>query len=167
MTKWLRSTASRRLRAAGFSLVELLIVIAIILIILAVAVPKLTSARMQAQEMAAIQAIQTINTAQQQYYSQFGRYANSLQELGPPTSGTPGPSAADLIPADLAQGTKQGYNFVMTATPAGYTINANPVTFGSTGRRTFYSDQSLVKRENWSAEPAGPTSKELGSVAAK
>ena len=90
MTNWKRSTVSRRLRAAGFSLVELLIVIAIILIILAVAVPKLTSARMQAQEMAAIQAIQTINTAQQQYYSQFGRYANTLQELGPPTSGCPG-----------------------------------------------------------------------------
>ncbi len=141
--------------------------IAIILIILAVAVPKLTSARMQAQEMGAIQAIQTLNTAQQQYYSQFGRYANSLQELGPPTSGTPGPSAADLIPGDLALGTKQGYAFTMTTTPQGYTINANPVTFGSTGRRTFYSDQSLVKRENWTAEPAGPTSKELGSVAAK
>ena len=167
MRKWQRSTVSRRLRTAGFSLVELLIVIAIILIILAVAVPKLTSARMQAQEMAAIQAIQTINTAQQQYYSQFGRYANTLQELGPPTSGNAGPSASDLIPGDLALGTKQGYNFVMTTTPAGYTINANPVTFGSTGRRTFFSDQNLVKRENWSAEPAGPNSKELGSVAAK
>ncbi len=157
----------RRRRSGGFSLVELLIVIAIILIILAVAVPKLTSARMQAQEMGAIQAVQTINTAQQQYYSQFGRYAASLQELGPPTSGTAGPAAADLIPADLALGTKQGYAFTMTSTPGGYTVNAAPITFGSTGRRTFFSDQSLVKRENWTAEPAGPTSKELGSVAAK
>ncbi len=55
----------------------------------------------------------------------------------------------------------------MTSTPGGYTVNAAPITFGSTGRRTFFSDQNLVKRENWTAEPAGPTSKELGSVAAK
>ncbi len=167
MTNGRFRSVSRRRRIAGFSLVELLIVIAIILIILAVAVPKLTSARMQAQEMGAIQAIQTINTAQAQYYSQFGRYANTLQELGPPTSGTAGPSAADLIPGDLALGMKQGYNFTMTTTPGGYTINANPVTFGSTGRRTFFSDQSMVKRENWTAEPATATSRELGAVAAK
>jgi prepilin-type N-terminal cleavage/methylation domain-containing protein len=157
----------RSLRQSGFSLVELLIVIAIILIILAFAVPKLTSARMQAQETAAIKAIDTINTAQQQYYSQFGRYASNLQELGPPTSGNSGPAAADLIGGDLATGTKQGYVFTMSATPGGYTVNANPVTFNSTGRRTFYTDQSLVKRENWGQEPASATSKEIGSVAAK
>ncbi|HSM79953.1 MAG TPA: prepilin-type N-terminal cleavage/methylation domain-containing protein [Bryobacteraceae bacterium] len=157
----------RRFEQSGFSLVELLIVIAIILIILAFAVPKLTSARMQAQETAAIKAIDTINTAQQQYYSQFGRYATSLQELGPPASGNSGPSAADLIPGDLALGTKQGYLFTMAATPGGYTVNANPVTFNSTGRRTFFTDQTLVKRENWGQEPAAATSREVGAVAAK
>ena len=157
----------RRFGQSGFSLVELLIVIAIILIILAFAVPKLTSARMQAQETAAIKAIDTINTAQQQYYSQFGRYATSIQELGPPASGNSGPAAADLIGGDLAQGTKQGYIFTMAPTTGGYTVNANPVTFNSTGRRTFFTDQSLVKRENWGQEPASVTSKEVGSVAAK
>jgi prepilin-type N-terminal cleavage/methylation domain-containing protein len=157
----------RRLSQSGFSLVELLIVIAIILIILAFAVPKLTSARMNAQETAAIKAIDTINTAQTQYLSQFGRYAVSLQELGPPASGNATPAAADLIPNDLALGSKQGYNFTMAATPGGYTVNANPITFNSTGRRTFYTDQSMVKRENWRQEPATATSREVGSVAAK
>ena len=88
-----------RRRARGFSLIELLIVIAIILIILAIAVPKLGSARMNANEMAVIREMQTINTMQIQYMSQFQRFATTLAELGPPTSGGPGPQAADLIPA--------------------------------------------------------------------
>ena len=92
----------KRRRARGFSLIELLIVIAIILIILAIAVPKLGSARMNANEMAVLRELQTINTMQTQYMSQFGRFATTLAELGPPTSGGPGPTAADLIPASLA-----------------------------------------------------------------
>src|SRR4029077_6996626 len=84
-------------RIAGFSLIELLIVIAIILIILAMALPKLNKARMQAFETGAIKAITTIHTAQAQYYSEFGKYAESLTALGPPTSGNPSASAADLI----------------------------------------------------------------------
>jgi prepilin-type N-terminal cleavage/methylation domain-containing protein len=152
---------NRRRNRAGFSLVELLIVIAIILIILATALPKFNAARMNAQEMAAIRQIQTINTMQTQYLSQFGRYAASLAELGPPASGSPGPSGADLIPGDLAAGTKTGYNFTVQPTPAGYTVTAVPVTFGSTGRRTFFSDHTMVVRENWGAEPANATSKEI------
>src|SRR5207244_1417662 len=80
-------------RVAGFSLIELLIVIAIILIILAMALPKLNKARMQAFETGAIKAITTIHTAQAQYYSQFGKYATTLVELGPPTSGSANASA--------------------------------------------------------------------------
>jgi type IV pilus assembly protein PilA len=151
----------RRRSRAGFSLVELLIVIAIILIILAVALPKLDKARMHSQEMAAIRQIGTIHTAQTQYFSQFGRYATSLAELGPPASGAAGPSGADLIPGDLAAGLKTGYQFTVQGTPTGYHVNANPTTFGSTGRRTFFSDQSMVIRENWGQEPASPTSKEI------
>src|SRR3984885_11632806 len=106
----------KRRRARGFSLIELLIVIAIILIILAIAVPKLGSARMNANEMAVIRELQTINTMQVQYMSQFQRFATTLAELGPPASGGPGPQAADLIPASLAVGEKDGYVFTMTAT---------------------------------------------------
>ncbi len=148
----------------GFSLMELLIVIAIILVILAIAVPKFDKARQHAQEMSAIKHIQTLHNGQVQYYSQFGRYATSLNELGPPASGQAGPAGADLIPSDLASGNKGGFLFVMQSTQGGYTINANPSVFNSTGRRTFYSDQTLVIRENWGQEPATATSKELGAV---
>jgi len=151
----------------GFSLIELLIVIAIILIIVTVALPKLNRARMYAQETAALKAVHTLNTAQVQYNSTYGRYAQSLTELGPPTSGNPTPSAADLISADLAGGEKQGYRYNLSGTPAGYTITAVPVSFGSTGSRTFYSDQTLVVRENYGQEPATANSHEVGSAATK
>lgn len=146
----------------GFSLIELLIVIAIILVIAAIAAPKLNSARMQSQEMAAIRQISTLHVAQTQYMSQFGKFAENLQQLGPPASGgSAGPGAADLIPGDLAIGDKTGYIFTVTGTKEGYTATAVPKTFGTTGRRTFYSDQTLVVRENWTAEPANGSSKEI------
>jgi len=151
----------KRRRARGFSLIELLIVIAIILIILAIAVPKLGSARMNANEMAVIRELQTINTMQVQYMSQFQRFATTLAELGPPTSGGPGPQAADLIPGTLAIGDKDGYLFIMTATPSGYTLNANPKTFNTSGRRTFFTDQNGLIHQNWSAEPANASSPEF------
>jgi uncharacterized surface anchored protein len=65
-----------------------------------------------------------------------------------------GPAAADLIPEDLALGEKQGYKFTLTATPGGYVINAVPVAFGTSGSRTFYSDQGMVIRQNFGQEPA-------------
>jgi type IV pilus assembly protein PilA len=158
---------TRNRQRRGFSLIELLIVIAIILIIVTVALPKLNKARMYAQETAALKAIQTLNTVQVQYNSTFGRFAASLTELGPPTSGTPNASAADLISGDMASGEKQGYRFTLTGTPSGYTITGAPIAFGSTGSRTFYSDQSLVVRENYGQEPATANSREVGSAAAK
>jgi type IV pilus assembly protein PilA len=151
----------RRLGARGFSLIELLIVIAIILVILAVAVPKLGSAKMNANEMVVIREVQTIHQAETQYMSQFGKFAATLAELGPPTSGGPGPQAADLIPSSLAAGEKDGYVFTLTATPQGYTVNANPKVYNSTGRRTFFSDQSMTIHQNWTAEAANASSPEL------
>ena len=148
-------------RIAGFSLIELLIVIAIILIILAMALPKLNKARMQAFETGAIKAISTIHIAQAQYYGLYGKYATTLAELGPPTSGNPNASAADLISPDLSTGEKGGYKYTMAATPEGYTINANPTAFNNTGSRTFFSDQSLTIRQNFGQEPATHTSPEL------
>lgn len=145
----------------GFSLIELLIVIAIILIIITIAVPNLTRARMHAQVTAAIAAIKTIHTAEVQYYSTYGKYAASLTELGPPTSGAASSSSADIIDANLAGGKKQGYLFTLTGSGGGYIINANPETFGNTGDRTFYSDQSMVIRVNEGPEPATATSKEM------
>ena len=156
------SIQRRRRQSRGFSLIELLIVVAIILILAAIAVPKLNQNRMLAQETAAIRQVQTINTAQTQYYSQFGRYATNLAELGPAQSGgASGPAASDLIPEDLAKGKKSGYIFTVQPTQNGYQINSNPEAFGSSGRRTFYSDQTMVIRNNWGNEPANPTSPEI------
>jgi len=157
----MESLNRRRRNRLGFSLIELLIVIAIILIIAAIAVPKLNNQRMAAQEMAAVRQIHTIHTAQIQYYSQFGRYATTLAELGPPTSGSPGPAGADLIPKTLTEGKNTGYVFTVQKTPTGYGVNANPEAFNSSGRRTFYSDETQVIHQNWGQEPSNVNSPEF------
>jgi type IV pilus assembly protein PilA len=157
------SLRKRRVSQRGFSLIELLIVIAIILIILSIALPQMSKSRMHAQEMAAIAEIGTIQKAQVQYYSQFGQYATTLSQLGPPTSSgaAEGPQAAGLIPASLANGSGSGFNFTITQIPTGYALTAVPKAFGSTGRRTFYSDQTGIIRENWGQDPATQQSAEL------
>src|SRR6188472_3231920 len=92
-----RGFSLRRARQRGFSLIELLIVIAIILIILSIALPQMSKSRMHAQEMAAIKTLNTINTTEIQYQSQFGKFATSMAQLGPPPSGgAEGPEAAGL-----------------------------------------------------------------------
>jgi len=157
--------STRRTRRRGFSLIELLIVIAIILIIITIAVPKYNRTQMYVRETAAVQAIRTIYSMQLQYQSQFQRYAQSLAELGPPSSGAPSPAAADLIPTDLSQGEKQRYKFTLTGTQGGYTVIAVPVVYGTDGSKTFYSDQTGVIRENYGPEPATAQSHEFGTAA--
>jgi prepilin-type N-terminal cleavage/methylation domain-containing protein len=151
---------SRNRRRRGFSLIELLIVIAIILILAGIALPKINQQRMLANETAVKKELQSIQAAQTQYYSQFNRYATSLTELGPPVGGATGPSGADLITKTLAEGKHNGYVYTLQATQQGYAVNANPESFGGTGRRTFFSDQSGVIRENWAQEPANAQSPE-------
>ena len=148
-------------RRRGFSLIELLIVIAIILIIITIALPKFSSAQRYAKETSALGAIRTIHTMQVQYYSQYGKYATSLTELGPPASGAEGPAAANLIDSTLSSGEKGGYKFTLSANSGGYIINAAPVAFGVSGSRTFYSDQSMVVRQNFGQEPATVNSPEI------
>lgn len=150
-----------RQRRRGFTLIELLIVIAIIVVLISAAAPKFSQYLMNARETAALGAIRTIHTAQAQYSSQFGRYAVSLTELGPPASGQGGAAAADLIQSDLALGIKGGFKFVLEQTPTGYRILATPTAYNNTGRRSFYSDQTMVLRENWGPEPASATSPEM------
>jgi len=123
--------------------------------------------RVYAFETAALKAIQTLNTAQVQYNSTFGRFATSLTELGPSDGGTSHASAADLISGHLASGEKLGYKYTLTGTPGGYAITAVPSAFGLTGSRTFFSDQSLVIRENYGQEPATAHSREVGTAASK
>jgi len=126
----------------------------LVLAVLAVLLPLPTGTDVfRATETAALRDIEIISSMETQYFSQFGRYASSLTELGP--------WAADLIPASLASGRKDGYVFTATRIAAGYTVHATPILFGKTGRRTFYVDQSMVIRQNWGPEPASANSPEF------
>jgi type IV pilus assembly protein PilA len=131
----------------GFSLVELLVVMAIIAIILGVALPMMSRERLNAVEIMVVREMHTIGQCQTQYQSQFGRYASTLAELGPPNKGAAeGPQGSGLMAASLASGEKNGYRFVLTALPGGYTLVATPEVFGKTGRRTFFLDQARGAR---------------------
>jgi prepilin-type N-terminal cleavage/methylation domain-containing protein len=141
----------------GFSLIELLIVVAIILIIAAIAIPNLLRARMQANEASAVSSIHAINTAEISYSTLFPTvgFAPTLSSLGDGgTSPCPGTSAgACYIDNNLGGGTKSGYVFSYlqdaTITPSlHYTVNADPLTRGVTGQRSFYSSDSNVTRFN-------------------
>lgn len=140
---------ARGCRSAGFSLIELLIVVAIILIIAAIAIPNLLRAKMSANESAAASSIHAVNTAEIAYSSAYPLigFSAALADLGPTGGG--------YIDASLASGTKSGYVFTYvqdtSATPSfGYTLNVDPVTPGVTGQRHFYSDQNNVTRYNMS-----------------
>src|SRR5277367_3433053 len=98
----------------GFSLIELLIVVAIILIIAAIAIPNLLRSRMAANEASAVGSIRTINTAAISYNSTYGNgFPPSLSAVG--TTGTAAVSCtnAELIDSVLTGGAKSGYNFTL------------------------------------------------------
>jgi prepilin-type N-terminal cleavage/methylation domain-containing protein len=141
----------------GFSLIELLIVVAIILIIAAIAIPNLLRARMAANESSAVASIRTINTAQITYNSTYPTtgFAGSLAVLGGVAPCTPTSTTACLIDSVLAAGTKSGYLFVaagVAGTPSvSYYANAKPVTKNQTGIRAFCSFEDAVVR----VDPAG------------
>jgi type IV pilus assembly protein PilA len=140
----------------GFSLIELLIVVAIILIIAAIAIPNLLKSRIAANEASAVGTVRTLNTAQVTYNSSCQQYANGILELN---AGTVCAAGANIIDATLATGTKSGYTFAVIApgtTAAGtigttFDVNADPITANVTGFRHFFSNESLVIRVN----PAG------------
>ena len=86
------------------------------------------------------------------YRAADGRFMSFFGDLHPSFAG-------NVVKA--MGGTKQGYKFTLTPTPGGYQINANPENYGSSGSRAFFSDQTMVIRENYGPEPATANSKEM------
>jgi type IV pilus assembly protein PilA len=139
----------------GFSLIELLIVVAIILIIAAIAIPNLLRARIAANESSAASGIRTINTAMISYFSSYQTYSPTLVALGPggPTATCPNPPVAAtsclidgvLAGASTAATAKSGYIYGATGTATGYTAQANPAS-AQTGVRSFCSIEDAVVR---------------------
>ncbi len=163
----------------GFSLIELLIVVAIILIIAAIAIPNLLRAKMAANEASAVSTLRTMTTAQITYSSTWGNgFAPNLTYLGPTAPGVPATCViaglVDNVLAGAAPGTnltftKSGYNFTYaginvlgaaapgcgTAGWGNFTVNADPVAFQGTGSRCFYVDETGTVRAAAKANGCG------------
>jgi len=135
----------------GFSLIELLIVVAIILIIAAIAIPNLLRARMAANESSAVASLRTINTAQISYYSEYPTigFAAVLSNLAGTCTGTTVPTSAGtcMIDTTLGSGSKSGYSFAVAGTATGYQAAAWPANENHTGVNSFCSVQDAVVRK--------------------
>jgi type IV pilus assembly protein PilA len=144
----------------GFSLIELLIVVAIILIIAAIAIPNLLRAQMAAHESSAVGSVRTIVTSQVTYQSTWGvGFANGLTILGTPAAGCAGATAAIscLIDPALTTGLKSGYKINTAAAGGAGTPSSWPITPGSTGTRAFCSDETGVIHYNTGGTQIGET----------
>jgi type IV pilus assembly protein PilA len=141
----------------GFSLIELLIVVAIILIIAAIAIPNLLRSKMAANESSAVGSMRTINTAEVSYVTAYPNqgFSANVASLGGPAPCTVATTAlACLIDDTLAKATtiataKSGYYFTYTpagAPPTTYGMTGLPSNAGSTGQRGFFTDQTGVIR---------------------
>jgi prepilin-type N-terminal cleavage/methylation domain-containing protein len=150
--------------AQGFSLIELLIVVAIILIIAAIAIPNLLRSRIAANQASAVGSLRTLNTAEITYLSTYNvGFTATLSYLAPPAgAANPTSTAAGLIDSVLALGSKSGYSFTYSPGASDstgrintYSFTAVPIT-NSTGTNRYFTDQSGVIRQN-STTTAGST----------
>ena len=135
----------RKRNQQGFSLIELLIVVAIILIIAAIAIPNLLQARVAANEASAVNSLRTVNTAMITYNSNYPAvgFAPTLAALGGITCAPPDQTSACLIDNLLASGTKSGYTFNSAGngnTPADQYFAAGLPNSGG-GNRSFCSTE--------------------------
>jgi prepilin-type N-terminal cleavage/methylation domain-containing protein len=124
----------------GFTLVEIMIVVAIIVLLAAIAIPNLLRARLSANEATAIAAMRTISTASESYRAAqsppaYPTALNSLSSANPP-----------YIDSVLGGGNKSGYSYTWTGGGTTYSVVGAPQTANVTGVRSFYVDQSGVVR---------------------
>lgn len=151
-------------RTEGFSLIELLIVVAVLLIIAAIAIPSLLRSRIAANEASAVGSLRSIATANATYSTIYAvGYAGDLNHLGPPAAPPADATHADLLDSAISGGcptactsnaaTKSGFNFTYRAPNAApttaapnntYTVVAVPILIGNTGTSTFCVDQTNV-----------------------
>ena len=159
-----RSMMSRTSKgSAGFSLIELLIVVAVIMVIAGIAIPNFIRSKMRANESVAVSNLRTITTASVVYNTTYGvGFAPSLVALGG-NPANPSATSAGLVDSVLSSGVKSGYIYtytVLATDVAGnaqaYSIAADPITPGTTGDRHFYADQTAVIRSNLTVA-AGPS----------
>jgi type IV pilus assembly protein PilA len=163
----------------GFSLIELLIVIAIILIIAAIAIPNLLQARMSANESSAAGALRSLTSAEITYYNNYPStgYAPSISALGGASPCNPSPATACLVDNFLATaipgGTgKSGYYYLATGIVNGgatfndaYVIAAAPILVTHTGNRDFCSTNDGVLRSQ-QASPGDTPVNDIASCVA-
>ena len=152
-------------KSRGFSLIELLIVVAIILVIAAIAIPNLLRSRMQANQAAAVSTLRNINNSQAAYIAEFGGnvgYANTMAKLG--QSAACDQNAACLVDEVLGCASepciKGGYGFLLKSTAAtapfpNYNSTATPRALGGTGNSNYCSMEDGVIRQELSSTAAG------------
>lgn len=148
----------------GFSLIELMIVVAIILIIAAFAIPALLRSKIAANQSSAVGSLRSLNTSCTAYSTSYGQYPAALANLGPVGSGTPSSTSADLVDLVLASGVKSGYTFTYTAGTdnQSYSLTALPIAQGTTGQNMYFTDQSGVIRVDTSGTGASAASTPIG-----
>lgn len=158
----------------GFSLMELMIVVAIIFILLAIAIPGMREMIIHANEASAVASIRAINTSEASYQATYGGYAESLGQLGGAEPCTRSAQTACLLDQSLAGGEKSGYRFVAVGGSASgglntsYLASAAPDVFNRTGTRIFCStDKGVIRADqNTGGSTMPPSAEQCAAFAA-
>ena len=160
--KW-KCRTCRALRPNGFTLMELLIVMAIITVLMLIGFPTYRSVMKHSRELSAKKSMQTIQQAEMMYSTNYPSkgFACNLQYLGGDPSKPPSATASEMLPDELAKGNKDGYIFTITNCVKnaqsgsdrvdGFTVTAVPEVVGKTGDLGFCSDEGGVLKQ----DPAG------------